>query len=255
MSANNRIDKASTASASGDSRSPRVESCDLSEQKLRPLGAVERCLARAGFSVNRLLVHLFFRMKVVGKERLPADGPYALAPNHVSHLDPAVIAAALPSRRLSQVFWAARPDATRRNCVRRWASRLAKTIPVGGRTAPLVSLSWGETVLQEGYVLVWFPEGTRSFDGRLKPFKDGLGVLLARRGCPVVPVILHGVHEAMPRGRRLPRFFSHLVVEFGEPLDPAALEQEGHGESAAERIIDALRRRMLALQASASVQP
>lgn len=191
---------------------------------------------------------LSFRLRVSGVEHLPQEGPFVLAPNHVSHLDPIVIAATLPYSKLAHIYWAARPGVTQTSWIRRWGSRRAKTIPVGGRTPGRTSLACGDAVLRQGNALVWFPEGTRSADGKLRPFKSGLGILLKQHACPVVPVVLSGFHEAMPRGSRMPKWFSKLSVHYGTPLSPADLEHEGEGDEPADRIVSALREHMLKMQ-------
>jgi long-chain acyl-CoA synthetase len=87
-------------------------------------------------------------------------------------------------------------------------------------------------VLARGHGLIWFPESWRSPDGRLQPFRPGIGALLARRPVPVIPAWIEGTFVAMPRTRRLPR--PHPVsVRFGPALDPAALTAPGGDDPAA----------------------
>ncbi|QIN79924.1 hypothetical protein GBA65_16905 [Rubrobacter marinus] len=103
-------------------------------------------------------------------------------------------------------------------------------------------------VLKEGRGLVWFPEGQRSADGELQPFKPGIGMLLDKHRVPVVPVSIRGSYEAMPPGRLLPRP-AGISVAFGAPLDPGDLEREGEGEEPKDRIVSALRERVARLNA------
>lgn len=66
------------------------------------------------------------------------------------------------------------------------------------------SLAFGATILRDGKNLIWFPEGERSTSGELKDFKPGIGMLLERFPASIIPVFLHGTHEALPPGKHLP---------------------------------------------------
>src|SRR5207302_7707276 len=63
-----------------------------------------------------------------------------------------------------------------------------------------------------------FPEGTRG-EGRLESVQHGIGYLALRAGCPVVPVVCVGTAEALPKGRRLPRWRSPVTIAFGPAFD------------------------------------
>ena len=82
---------------------------------------------------------------------------------------------------------------------------------------PLEGLRIAAAILQAGYPLLIFPEGTRSVTGKLQPFKPGLGLLAIETGVPVVPTLIEGTFEALPKGRLLPRR-SKIKVTFGEPV-------------------------------------
>ncbi|NIR30450.1 MAG: 1-acyl-sn-glycerol-3-phosphate acyltransferase [Gammaproteobacteria bacterium] len=87
---------------------------------------------------------------------------------------------------------------------------------------------------------MWFPEGRRSASGELQPLKPGVGALLASFDIAVVPVYIHGAHEAMPLGSRLPRLFHPIHVVFGDPLPAAELAGRGEGPDQQSRILEAL---------------
>lgn len=233
-----------TSGAADPIRDPEQVLDEEQKRWLRPLGPVAASLAYAGFGLNRFLMRLLFRVTTNGQENLPEQGPYVIAPNHVSHLDPMLLAAALSQDQLAQMYWAARSGATQKNVIRRTASRLAKTIPVDGGTSAHYSLAFGSAVLERGNILVWFPEGTRSFDGKLQRFKTGLGRLLMQHQVPVVPVYLSGAHEAMPRGSAFPRFGTPIRILFGKPVDSDELEDLGTGKKPYQRIAAGLRQHM-----------
>jgi 1-acyl-sn-glycerol-3-phosphate acyltransferase len=99
--------------------------------------------------------------------------------------------------------------------------------------------------LSLGRILVVFPEGERSLDGRLREFQKGTALLLRYSPVPVIPVALVGAHRVMPRGRRLPRA-AQVTVVFGPPLDVRTLFTDDE-ERDVESINRELRRRIAAL--------
>ena len=73
------------------------------------------------------------------------------------------------------------------------------------------------TLIKEGKVVVIFPEGRRSLDGRLQSPKPGVGVIVAQTGCPVVPAYLRGTHDVLPAGAKWP-CFRPVTVLYGDSL-------------------------------------
>ncbi len=211
------------------------------EQKrwLEPLGTAEAAAARVLFALNRAIARGAFRLSVEGSEHLPKEGPFVIAPNHVSYLDAFAVAAALDYRRLRQTYWAGWTGAAFGNPLNRLVSRLAQTMPIDPDRAVFSSLAFGAAALERGHNLVWFPEGQRSPSGELQWFKPGIGMLLDHFRVPVVPVTIRGTREAMPPGKALPKP-KKVRVEFGRPLDIDELEHQGEGEEAQDRIVQAL---------------
>ncbi len=214
-----------------------------SRKWLRPLGRSWSWLAWLVFMPVRLAMAGMFRLQVAGLENLPGRGAFVLTPNHVSYLDPFALAAALGYRRLRHMYWGGWTGAAFSTPLRRGLSRLAQVMPIDPDQAVMSSLAFGASVLKRGQGLIWFPEGGRSPDGQLKPFKPGIGILLEHFDVPVVPVVIRGTFEALPLHRHVPR--PHRVtVTFGEPLSPTALEVEGEGPDAPTRIATALQQRV-----------
>jgi long-chain acyl-CoA synthetase len=211
------------------------------EQKrwLKPLGPAGSVAARGMFFLNRTIARGAFRLSVEGTQNLPKDGPFIVAPNHVSYLDAFAVAAALDYRLLRQTYWAGWAGAAFGNPLNRFVSRLAQTVPVDPDRAVFSSLAFGAMVLERGRNLVWFPEGQRSPTGELQQFKPGIGVLVYHFRVPVVPVTIHGTREAMPPGQALPRP-KKITVEFGQPLDAGDLERRGAGGQPQDRVVQAL---------------
>ncbi len=215
---------------------------------LRPPGPLLALLGRLAYALNRLVIRAFFRLRVAGAEQLPPHGPYVVTPNHASYLDPLVIAAALPSALLREVHWAGWTGVMFAGPFSRLLSRIARVIPVDPDRAPARGLELGKAVLRRGGILVWFPEGGRSPDGRLAAFHPGIGRLLQESGAAAVPTLIRGSFEALPRGRRWPRRRA-ITVAFAAPARGAALEGRGQGAETAARITDGLRSSLTDLDA------
>jgi long-chain acyl-CoA synthetase len=163
-------------------------------------------------------------------------------------LDPFVVAAAVDFERLRKTYWAGWTGMAFANRLFRFVSRIAQVLPIEQDRAAFSSIAMSLVVLGEGKSLIWFPEGERSRDGRLRRFRTGVGLLLSRRPTRTVPMLIEGTFEAMPSGRRFPRF-TPLRVTFGPPIATTALEKTGPGASPEERIANALHDAVAGLKA------
>jgi acyl-CoA synthetase (AMP-forming)/AMP-acid ligase II/1-acyl-sn-glycerol-3-phosphate acyltransferase len=218
---------------------------------VEPPGPLGRGLAALLHPLARGAVRLLMRPSTSGVEHLPPEGPCILAPNHLSAVEPAAILAVLTPQQRRGTCWGGWTGLLFHRPWTRMMSRAMRVLPVDPRTGPLTSLALGAAALRRGCILVWFPEGTRSPDGTLQAFRPGIGTLAHALGAPIVPARIEGTAEVLPPGRLRPR--PHPVrLRFGAPLDPADLEREGRGDSAAERIADALREHVARLGREAS---
>jgi long-chain acyl-CoA synthetase len=198
------------------------------------------------YTLNRLVIRTLFRLRVDGMENLPRQGPFVVTPNHSSYLDPLVVAAALPPQHLNQVCWAGWTGIMFGGPFSRLLSRATRVFPVDPDRAPGDSLALGNSVLSNGGILVWFPEGRRSRDGSLGAFHPGVGLLLQHAGAPAVPTAILGTFEALPSNRRLPRL-RPLRLVFGSPESADDLAARGEGIDSPARIAEALRRAVAGL--------
>jgi len=188
---------------------------------LEPPGAGSRALGVALYGVNRLLMRVFFRLRAEGLQHLPPRGPYLIVANHASDLDPLALAASLPLAAMRSVHWGGEITRLFSSALARALCRAANVFPVDER-APASSLALAAAVLEQGGVLIWFPEAWRSPTGELQRFLPGIGKLVAESKAPVVPALIRGTFEALPRGRHFPRP-APVRVRFGNAIDPAEL--------------------------------
>ncbi len=236
------------ALAAGERRAPAEPAATAAEASrwLSPRGTAAIVLGLVFYCLNWAVMRGLFRLRVYGRNRLPRRGPYLLAPNHASYLDPFVVAAALPWRHLRHTYWAGWTGRLFTGRFMRLFSRAAQVIPVDPDRSPAASLALAADVLARGQSLVWFPEGRRTPDGRLLPFLSGVGLLLEKSGVAAVPVHIAGTFDAYPWFRSFPRLKA-LSVTFGAPRSPASLAAAGRGDTAPARAATALHDAVAAL--------
>jgi 1-acyl-sn-glycerol-3-phosphate acyltransferase len=157
--------------------------------------------------VIRIALRVYNRLEIVGAEHLPRDRSFVLVGNHSSHLDAVCLLAALPFRRLHRAFPAAAADYFFQSVPRTWiASIVVNALPFARNAQVRQSMTLCRDLLAKpGNVLIIFPEGTRTRDGRLQEFKSGIGALVAGCDVPVLPCYLDGAFRAWPKGHRMPR--------------------------------------------------
>src|ERR1700734_3952 len=165
------------------------------------------------------------RVHVEGLENIP-QGVCIFASNHASNLDPVALTPNIP-RRISLL---AKKEVFKIPVLSK-AIRMAKIVPVdrGDSEAAAESVDLAIKYLKEGLSFCVYPEGTRSRDGHLLPFKRGTFVMAIRAGVPVVPVSLAGTQELMRKGdwRIYP---GEVVVKFGPAMATAGYGMERREE-------------------------
>jgi 1-acyl-sn-glycerol-3-phosphate acyltransferase len=175
-------------------------------------------LFKVGFWITRAGLPLVgVRVVIRGLDRLPRGASIVMA-NHSSNLDPPALIPVLPGHVVIYL-----KESLMRIPVLGYAMRLAGFIPVrrdGTVESAKASSAAARHALEQGGCLVVFPEGTRSRDGSLLPFKKGPFFLAMEAGAPVVPVSIAGATRLLPKGSV--RLKSGTVsVTFHPPLHPA----------------------------------
>ncbi len=139
------------------------------------------------------------RVRIAGMEHVPAGRACIFMSNHVSNMDPPVLLPSLPG--MNSVFL---KKSLMKIPLLGTAMRIGKFVPVsrgGSREEAMQSVEIAKDALAHGLNIMVFPEGTRSPDGKLLPFKKGAFFLAADTGAPIVPVILSGTAGMWPKGQ------------------------------------------------------
>jgi 1-acyl-sn-glycerol-3-phosphate acyltransferase len=184
----------------------------------RPARAAREVLLRGGLSP---LVRRETTIRVDGLDIFDdLEGPVILVANHTSHLDTALLLTTLPVKWQRKVTVGAAADYFFDAWWRAIGSALVfATFPIERHGTGLSDTP--AKLIEQGWSIVMFPEGTRSPDGWTRRFRPGAAALARTHGIPVVPVAISGSFAAMPRGRNWPKPGRPPVhVRYGRPVHP-----------------------------------
>jgi 1-acyl-sn-glycerol-3-phosphate acyltransferase len=167
-------------------------------------------------AVMRPIAKRCWTFDLQGFDRLPAQGPAILCPNHISFLDSAFLMVWSP-RNISFVGKAEYMDS--------WKTKhlfpMMGMIPIdrSGGEKSQAALDTAEAVLGRGELFGIFPEGTRSRDGYLYKGRTGAARLAMKVGCPIFPVGITGTREIQPPDAKAPKLFKPCSIKIGRPID------------------------------------
>jgi 1-acyl-sn-glycerol-3-phosphate acyltransferase len=167
----------------------------------------------------RLFGIVLFRVRCFGRIRIPTTGPVLVCANHQSFLDPVLVGLAC-DRRLNYL---ARESLFRVPLLRHLISFL-DAIPIDREGLSLTGIRESLRRIRGGEMVLIFPEGTRTADGRVGPLEPGFCALARRGAVTVLPVGIDGAFDAWPRSTLFPRP-SVIHIHIGEPLTPEFIRQ------------------------------
>ena len=157
------------------------------------------------------------RLKIVGEKNVPKNGPIIIAPNHQSFLDGGIVAAGLSCKTLRNSYFFATEEHVKHPVVKYMAKR-NNVILMERRNLKNSILKLSE-VLKKGKNVIIFPEGSRSYDGEMVPFKKTFAILSKELNVPVLPVCIRGAYDVLPRGSRWIKS-KKIEVEYLKPVMP-----------------------------------
>jgi 1-acyl-sn-glycerol-3-phosphate acyltransferase len=188
--------------------------------------------------VVEVVCRLYWRVRIVGKAKIPTSGAYVIAPIHRSNID-TLLAGCLVRRRIrfmgKDTLWKYK-----------WSAALFDSLgafPVQRGTADREALRVCEHALREGEPVVLFPEGQRQSGAKVQPLFEGAAFVAARAGVPIIPVGIGGSQWAMPKGSRRIRPVK-VVMVVGDPIRPPERESGRVPRRAVTEVTDQLAREL-----------
>lgn len=198
------------------------------------LGAIVVWAVTTPFDRNGRVLHLYscfwaqlyfyvnplWHLRVDGREHLPWHGPAVLVANHESLGDILVLFGLY-----SPFKWVSK-QANFRLPLIGWNMRLNRYVPLvrGDKPSIIKMMQLSERWLERGVPILMFPEGTRSADGQLKPFKDGAFALALKMRCPIIPVVLTGTARVLPKHGLVMQTSAHCHVQVMPPVDVSGFD-------------------------------
>ncbi len=183
-----------------------------------------------------LFVKIFYHHKVYGKKNIPKGGGM-IAPNHSSFLDPPLVGVSCPGK----VLFLARESLFHPRAFA-WLLWQLNTHPVSKGKGNISTLKTALEIIQSGEKVVIFPEGKRSMDGQLQAGQLGVGMLVQKAHCRVIPVYVHGTFDAWNSNRKYPKLKGKTACIFGKPIEFASSSSEDRKEAQAEIVHEIMKK-------------
>jgi len=242
-------------------REAEIPRAPADEREASPLGGIVRFarlfpvrLLRFAF-LETVVLPLFRRYIPLTVEGTleGVSGPVIFAPNHTSHLDTVAVVAALPPRYRNRLAPAVSQDyflpylegtgGVRQRislALQFWLAVTALNVfPLPQATRGVrKALQFAGTLVDSGYSILIFPEGTRTPDGTMQTFRAGVGVMAVRLGIPVVPIHIQGLYEVLPVDASWPSP-GPVRLRFGSPI---LFHETEDFREAAKRVEEEVRR-------------
>ncbi len=177
--------------------------------------------------IFKLFLLVWHRLGIRGGENIPDEGGVMIASNHASYLDPPAVGA---SYRKRPVHFMARNTLWKPGFGKWWMDSVG-CIPVARGTGDRRALTMTIRLLKEGKVVSMFPEGTRTEDGELQEAKGGVGFIIEKSGCVVVPAYIDGSYEAHAKGAKCIKPIK-VTISYGKPITQEDFQALGTGREA-----------------------
>jgi len=176
-----------------------------------------------GWCLCLLFFRLLYRYRRYGMERVPRTGPVIFVSNHQSHFDPPLVGLLTGDRPFAAMARSTLADVK----LLALLMRMLGAIPLkqGEGDSAAFKAALGE--LESGRCVMLFPEGSRTRDGSIRPFKRGVTLLIKRSGATVLPIAVEGAFDAWHIGSKLPKLRGRIEVMAGNPMSAEELLRDG----------------------------
>ena len=196
------------------------------------------------YHLLHLLVYIvakpLFRYRAIGTKHIPRKGSAIIASNHASYLDPIFVGLGIKRR----INYLAKKELFSKKLASYFLRNLLRALPIDRERMDRNTLRETYTLLKTNELLLMFPEGTRTFDGKLNQAKMGIGMIAHNTKVPVIPVYIDGSYAIFSRTATSIRF-KNCSVYYGPPVDLNALYSQQRSKELykeiSEKIMDAVR--------------
>lgn len=165
-----------------------------------------------------LLVYIvakpLFRYRAYGTEHIPRKGSGIIASNHASYLDPIFVGLGIRRR----INYLAKKELFSKRLARYFLRNLLRALPIDRERMDRNTLRETYNLLKNNELVLMFPEGTRTYDGKLNKAKMGIGMIAYNTQVPVIPVYIDGSFSILPRTAKSIHF-KNCSVYYGPPVD------------------------------------
>ncbi|WP_457567730.1 lysophospholipid acyltransferase family protein [Desulfurobacterium sp.] len=176
-------------------------------------------------------------LQVEGRENVPEEGPVLIVSNHRSFVDPPLIAYAVMKR---PVFFMAKEELFKTPILSSLIKHWGNGFPVKRGSSDLKALKTALAVLKKGEALAIFPEGTRAPTGKFLKPKTGAGMIAVKAHVPVLPCLITGSEELLPRGAKFLKP-ANVKIKFGKTFTINLEDKKENYRTAAEQIMEKIK--------------
>jgi 1-acyl-sn-glycerol-3-phosphate acyltransferase len=192
--------------------------------------------------ISWVIAKSIFAFRSFGSEHIPREGGCLLAMNHESYLDPPLAGISAPR----EIYYLARKSLLNWPILGPLFPRL-NVIPVDQERADMSALKTVIKHVRAGHCTLIFPEGSRTLDGRLQPAQAGLGLVIAKTRCTVIPARIFGARAAFPRGGR-PHPFRKITLAIEAPLAFSETDFQTTGRDLYQHLSECVMARIAAIK-------
>lgn len=171
----------------------------------------------------RMIGRIWLRQELIGLENVPKEGPVLILPTHTSFADPPMVGSNVPR----VCHYLSREGILKVPIMGPTCQKRLNAHPIRRGASDREAIRTCRSILKQGYPLLFFPEGTRSRDGRLGPIQGGFAMILEGLDVPYIPVMSQSTYHILRRGWFFPRP-RKLTIIYGKPAKLPARQQ---GES------------------------
>jgi 1-acyl-sn-glycerol-3-phosphate acyltransferase len=193
-------------------------------------------------TISAVIAKSMFFFRSYGSENIPHEGGCLLAMNHESYLDPPLAGISAPR----ELFYLARKTLLDWPILGPIFPKL-NVIPVDQERADMSALKTVIKQVRAGHCTVIFPEGSRTTDGAFLPAQPGVGLIIAKTRCPVIPARIFGAHRAFPRGGK-PRPFRPIKLVIEPAMEFTEADFQGGGRDLYQRLSEKVMARIAQIQ-------